>query len=142
MQPLPSHLPGGDRQHAQSKDRSLPWPWLAGSRKERLAQPHHERELFVPARSAVPSFSALALQVQDGAVFAQPVSSLALRLKGVDIDDITVVTFQARSAGNYIFPINALPRKSVSLGGGRGEGRGTGPGLRVTQTCVYSLPCH
>lgn len=52
--------------------------------------------------------------MQNGAVVAQPVSSLALRLKGVYIDDIAVVTFQARSAGDYIFPINALPGKAVS----------------------------
>lgn len=53
---------------------------LAGGRTEKLTQPHHERELFVPAPSAVSGFSALVLQWQDGAVFAQPVSSLALRI--------------------------------------------------------------
>lgn len=110
---------------------------LAGGRIQRFAQPYREGELFVPAPSATFGFAALVIQLQNGAVFAQPVSLLVLRIKGVDIDDITVVSFKAHTAGNHIFPMNTFPGKAVSLGG-----RGRKHGLRVTQTWVYFQLCH
>lgn len=70
--------------------------------------------VFVPAPSAMFHFSTLVILLQNGArVFAQPVSSMVLRVKGADIDGITVVTCKACPSNSPVFPINAFPGKAV-----------------------------
>lgn len=49
-------------------------------------------------------------------VVAQRMSLLVLGIKGVGVDDVTVVICKAQTAGNHTFPINAFPGEAMCLG--------------------------
>lgn len=78
------------------------------NRKQRFAQPDLKRELLVPAPSALLRSSVLVLPLQNRAtIICQSVSSVGLRIEGVDTDDIATLICKiiaGNTAGN-IFPI-------------------------------------